>query len=119
VSFDRSSGSARGRVYQAVVVRYRRRRQTPRPDAPWVFEDPAPEWVWRLAEAVLEHTEHEPDAGRQRLEEALAWCEASPDPSARSARLAALLGAPTGPPPLARLRAFLDAAWRGKPTHAA
>jgi hypothetical protein len=120
VSFDRSSGTARGRVYQAVVRRYRRPRETPRPDAPGCFEDPAPDWVWRLAEAVLEHTEREPDAGRERLEEALAWCEASPDPAARSARLVRLLGPTLGEiGPLARLRAFLDGAWRGKPTHAA
>lgn len=112
MSFDKRATTPRGRVYQAVVQRYRRRRRTPREDAPECFEDPAPDWVWQLAEAVLEHTEREPDAGRRWLEEALAWCEACPAPAARSASLVSLLGARLGPPPLHRLRRFFDSAWR-------
>lgn len=113
MSFDRTSRSARGRVYQAVVARYRRRRTSPRPDAPDLWEDPAPDWVWQLCEAILEHCEREPDAGRALLEEALAWCEAGPQASARSAGLVGLLSVPSGIPPLGGLRAFLGRSWRG------
>lgn len=113
MSFDRTRRTARGRVYQTVVGRYRTRRATPRPDAPGVWEDPAPDWVWHLAEGILEHCANEPDAGQRVLEEALAWCEAGPDAPARGAGLLALLKVPAGIPPLGGLRAFLGRAWRG------
>jgi hypothetical protein len=113
VSFDRSSRTARGRVYQAAVGRYRKRRTSPRPDAPGVWEDPAPDWVWQLCEGILEHCAQEPDAGRLLLEEALAWCEAGPRAPARAAGLLGLLKVPAGIPPLGGLRAFLGRAWRG------
>jgi hypothetical protein len=114
VSFDRTKASPRGRVYQAIVARYRRRRSTPREDAPDIWEDPAPDWVWKLAEAILEHTAREGDDGRRCVEEALAWCEAG-NTAARSAQIVDLLGARLGPPPLARLRSFLDRAWKKAP----
>lgn len=112
MSFDRTSRTPRGRLYQRIVARYRRSRSTPREDVPGIFEDPAPDWVWQLVEAILEHTGREADHGRRFVEEALAWCEACRTPAARGAELLALLGARLGPPPLSRLRAFLDRAWR-------
>lgn len=115
MSFDKTSKSPRGRVYQQIVARYRRPRSTPREDMPGVFEDPAPDWVWQLVEAILEHTQGDPDFGRRWAEEALAWCEAGPNHAVRSAQLLGLVGGRAGLPPLSRLRAFLDRAWRGAP----
>lgn len=115
MSFVKTSSSPRGRVYQTVIRRYRRRRRTQRPDQPGVWEDPAPDWVWQLAEGILEHTSREPDSGRRWLEEALAWCEACPAPALRSARLLAVVQASVGAP-LPRLRAFLDRAWKDSPS---
>lgn len=120
MSFDRTARTARGRLYQSIVRRYRRPRRTPREDAPGVWEDPAPDWVWKLVEAILEHTRRESDHGQFWVEQALAWCQAGGeegDPVARSARIVALIEMPLGPPPLSRLQAFFEHAWRD--THVA
>lgn len=89
-TFSITSGSPRGDLDQRTIARYRAKRETPRPDlgpgGMHVYEDPAPDWVWKLAQDVLEHTEHENDHGKAVLNAALMWCEAG-DAVARSERL--------------------------------
>lgn len=84
---DLTSKTPRGRVFQAVLQRFRKKRTTPRPDLLpelRIFEDPAPDWVERVARDVLEHTEFERDHGSMLLEQALLWCQFGGRPEARA-----------------------------------
>jgi hypothetical protein len=103
-------------AYQRVVMAWRVARETPRiiesafhGDPPLkVFEDPAPDWCWKLAAAVRDHAGAEPDGGEELMLQLLRWCEEG-DAEVRSAQLRTLVEIWVGPrPPM--LRAFLQAA---------
>lgn len=85
---DLTRSTPRGRLYQEIVRRYRRPKRTPGfVGDPVLDEHPAPDWVWRLAKDILEHTGREHDQGRAVVQYALTWCEAGPNPALRAARL--------------------------------
>lgn len=91
-----------------IVRAWRKPRDTPRPDDPTCFEDNAPDWVWKLADAVTACTTLEVDGGFGLLGELVAWC-AEGEAETRSTRVQTLITAWVGPR-VPMLRAFLDVA---------
>lgn len=91
-----------------IVRAWRKPRITPRPDDPTCFEDNAPDWVWKLADAVTACTTLEVDGGFGLLGELVAWC-AEGEAETRSTQVQTLITAWVGPR-VPMLRAFLDTA---------
>ncbi len=72
-----------------------REGRAPRPTPRFVggrelYEDPAPDWYWRLVDAVLDRAGHLADGGEALARRAVAWCEGAEAESRLAACVAVL-----------------------------
>jgi len=90
------------KVRDRIVRRWRSLRSTPRPGMdPTLghacYEDPAPDWVWRLLDAILARRGAESPATVEKVMESLVqWCAEGDGPS-RSAQVRSLIDLWVGP----------------------
>lgn len=83
-------------AYDRLVRPFRTPRATPRPGE-WhggmgdVYEDPAPDWVWKLTAALQPRVVNAFERTEQIIQKLLLWCQSTGDPALHSERMQNML----------------------------